>query len=217
VKKAILISLILLFPGIALAQTQERKSETRLNLAVDFNHKTLGVYGREATFTWEGIEVTLEHGFRKDKLLISGFVLGFRREGEIRYDGTYFMAGVFKRFDLKDNKLILYPEIRVLYGVPGTHFNRTWVESTGLETVRYAKLYPVRNADVPFIYVKRFGWYYPEILLTMRTNMWRFNFDVVAGARIMRFGAVESDFQEVNSKILTTIVPIIKIRTGIRF
>src|SRR3989338_5305932 len=199
-KKIILLGVIMLlfYPAIS-------RSQSRVNFRLDTSGRTISAFDKEESFSWQAWQVDFEQEWAKNKLFLSGFDIGFRKEGKVfLYDGTYLVFGTFRR--LNSGNLAFYANADVLYGFPGLRFNRAWEKRSGIELVSYTKLYFVRNAGIPGMIVGKAGVVYPELSVTLRRKLGRFNIDGIAGVRLMKFGIIESDFN--NSLTDTKLVPI---------
>lgn len=205
----LILLLIIIFPNTS-------RADTRINFRLDMNGRRIDVYGLKEPFLWYGVQADIEQEWKTNKVLISGFNFGLRKEGDrYTYDGSYAVLGVFKRFGRGNWNF--NPSVEVLYGFPGITFDRTWEDRQGSKLKGYTRLYLARNIDIPEIKVKNSGVLYPQVSLVIRRKLGHFNVDSVIGARLMRFGMVQSDFIHSKSEERIVPVPSFAIRTGFKF
>lgn len=202
-----LVALFCLLPQFA-------QADGRINLRLDFTEADVrGAYNNVA-IGWPGFEVELEKAFKKHKIVASGVSLGVRREafygftafGETsdvqRWDeGTYLTLRVYRSFNLSGQKSwSINPSFAILYGIPGTTLDRTIATSRADGRLDYTHVFPVRNAGVwkplaePADIGTNSAMLYPEVSLSFKKRLVKggINLEWLAGARMIRFGVIDS-------------------------
>jgi len=213
-------------------------SDGRINFRIDFTHANIDGAYNDVGIGWQGFEVEIEKAFATHKVVLSGFSLGVRRElwygftgfGETksvqRWDeGTYLTFRLYRSFDLShDRSWSIGPSLAIVYGVPGTTLDRTIAarqEDGGLD---YTHVFPMRNADVPKLLAEKAviatdsALLYPDVSVSIRKRLARggISLEWIGGARIIRFGIVESSHQGDLFEDRRTIVPSVGMRVGFR-
>ena len=202
-----LVALFCLFPQFA-------QADGRINLRIDFSEADVrGAYNNVA-IGWPGFEVELEKAFKKHKIVASGVSLGVRREafygftafGETRDvqrwdEGTYLTLRVYRSFNMPGQKSwSINPSFAILYGIPGTTLDRTISTSRADGRLDYTHVFPVRNAGVwkplaePADIGTNSAMLYPEMSLSFKKQLVKggINLEWLAGARMIRFGVIDS-------------------------
>ena len=156
------------------------------------NHSSLtrwdvALFGTDYDLVSAKLEV--ESYFGDTLLQLSGFSLGYRKDGLRRAEPGHMLSGsVFRDLDLK--VFVVKLGAGVEWGMPSLNFDQTEFASGTDGTVRYRHTSIQRNADVPFVGTTADGAVYPFIELSivqrpsiwlfetgMRINIIRFNFD----------------------------------------
>ncbi len=134
-------------------------------------------------------KLEVESYFGDTLLQLSGFSLGYRKDGLRRAEPGHMLSGsVFRDLDLRLFALKLGAGLE--WGMPSLNFDRTEFRFDTDGTVRYLHKYIERNADVPFVGTTTDGVVYPfiEVSIVQRPSIWifetgmrigitRFNFD----------------------------------------
>jgi len=226
---AVLAALIMLIPKHAY-------SDGRISGRIDFNHTTVEGAFNNVGLGWQGFEVELDNEFKTNKVVLSGFSIGVRREliygfsglgttkGVHRWDeGTYLLLRLYRTFEM-DGGWSIGPSFAILYGVPGTTLDRTRGEPRGESGFDYTHIFPVRNTDVPKVLaeaadlVTDSALFYPEASVSLRRRLARGGIMVewLAGVRVMRFGIVDSNNQGDFYNQKRVFIPTIGMRAGFR-
>ena len=134
-------------------------------------------------------KVEIETYFPDTFLQLSGFSLGYRKDGLQRAEWGHLLHGtLFRDFDLQAFALKIGGGIE--WGIPSLEFDQTEFGFDGDGTTRYRHTYIHRNADIPLFGTRTDGAVYPfgEISVVqrpwlllfeagMRVNIIKFNFD----------------------------------------
>lgn len=226
-----LVALFCLFPQFA-------QADGRINLRIDFSEADVrGAYNNVA-IGWPGFEVELEKAFKKHKIVASGVSLGVRREafygftafGETRDvqrwdEGTYLTLRVYRSFNLSGQKSwSINPSFAILYGIPGTTLDRTISTSRADGRLDYTHVFPMRNAGVwkplaePADIGTNSAMLYPEMSLSFKKRLVKggINLEWLAGARMIRFGVIDSSDQGDRFDERRTWTPSFGMRLGFR-
>lgn len=209
-KRTIFVLFSILLP-VSYAQAQ-----TRVLAKVDSTKGSVA----DQEFEWYAVEAEVEKSFKKNKLLLSGFAIGLRRETQTkRWDeGTYFTFRTFRTQRIfKKHPIEVIPSVTVLWGSPGVTLNRTAQERYD-EFIPYVSVFPLRNAGVPQFDVTNAGLIYPEISLAVRKTFLKniISVEPVVGVRIIRFGVVEYNGIESHYHEETGFLPTLGFRVGLR-
>jgi hypothetical protein len=200
---ALVISLTLSAPARAqepatAGQDGGRKSGTYLQ--VGLAHGQGNIFRQSSLTNWDvelfgtdydlvSAKVEVETYFADTFLQISGFSLGYRKDGVRRAEwGHMFSASLFRDFDAK--LFAVKVGAGVEWGMPSLNFDKTEFAFADDGTVRYRHTYMHRNADVPFVGTTVDGAVYPIVEVSivqrpsfllfelgMRLGITRFNFD----------------------------------------
>ena len=226
-----LVALFCLLPQFA-------QADGRINLRLDFTEADVrGAYNNVA-IGWPGFEVELEKAFKKHKIVASGVSLGVRREafygftafGETsdvqRWDeGTYLTLRVYRSFNLSGQKSwSINPSFAILYGIPGTTLDRTISTSRADGRLDYTHVFPMRNAGVwkplaePADISTNSAMLYPEVSLSFKKRLVKggINLEWLAGARMIRFGVIDSSEAGDRFDERRTFTPSFGMRLGFR-
>lgn len=212
-------------------------SDGRISGRVDFSRTTVeGPYNHVA-LGWQGFEVEIDNEFKSNKVVLSGFSVGVRRElffgfsgfgttrGVHRWDeGTYLMFRMYRNFDVAAKTWSIGPSFALLYGIPGTVLDRTTGATRGAAEHEYTHIFPVRNADVPTLLadyadlVRDSALFYPEASLSIKRRFagGGIVFEWLAGARVIRFGIVDSNSQGDLFSVKRLFIPSVGLRAGFR-
>lgn len=226
-----LAALVCLLPRFASA-------DGRLNVRFDFTQANVRGAFNDVGIAWPGFEVELEKAFKTHKVVASGFSLGVRREafygftafgetkGVQRWDeGTYLTLRVYRSFNVPGQKSwSISPSLAILYGIPGTTLDRTIATSRSDGVLDYTHVFPMRNAGVwkPLAEPADIGtssaMLYPEASLSIRKRLARggINLEWLAGARMIRFGVIDSSDQGDRFDERRTFTPSFGMRLGFR-
>ena len=212
-------------------------SEGRITGRVDFNRTIVEGAVKDVGLDWQGFDIELDNEFKTNKVVLSGFSIGIRRElfygfsglgmtkGIHRWDeGTYLMFRLYRAFAIVGNQWSIGPSFAILYVIPGTTLDRTVGETRGESGLDYAHIFPVRNTTVPNTLaevadlVSDSAMVYPEASVSLRRRFagGAFMIEWLAGIRVMRFGIVESnsDGDFFNQKRM--LIPSVGMRAGFR-
>ena len=230
-RRVMLAALLCLFPRFACA-------DGRLNVRFVLNQANVRGAFNDVGFAWPGFEVELERAFRTHNIVASGLSVGVRREafygfsafgetrGVQRWDeGTYLTLRVNQSFRLPGNQSwFIGPSFAILYGIPGTTLDRTIATSRAAGGVDYTHVFPMRNASVPQPLAAQAdigtgsAVLYPEVSLTLRKRLVKggINLEWIAGARVIRFGVIDSSDQGDRFDERRTFTPSFGMRLGFR-
>jgi hypothetical protein len=190
------------------------EAQTRILGTLDLTNGS--VAGQELRF--QAAEAEVEKSFKKNRLFLSGFALGIRREAGVRKwdEGVYLTFRTFRRQKLLFG-LEAIPSLTVLWGSPGTTLNRTTQERYE-EFIPYTNVFPLRNAGVPKFDIEEAGLIYPEISVALRKTFLKniFSVEPVVGVRVIRFGVIEYDGADSSYREDTALLPTVAIRFGVR-
>lgn len=189
------------------------QAQTLVLVKVDANQAT--VAGQE--LKWDALEVEVEKSFKKNKIFLSGFAVGLRKESEGWNEGIYLTFRTFrKQIFFKRHPLEVIPSVTVLWGSPGTTYNRTSQERFD-EFIPYINVFPLRNVDLPKFSIDNAGLIYPELSVAVRKSFLRIlSLEPVVGVRLIRFGVVEYDGHQSVYDERTAILPTVGLRIGLR-
>lgn len=226
----VLATLMILIP-------HDAYSDGRINVRVDFNRTTIDGAYNDVGLGWQGFEVELDNEFKTNKVVLSGFSFGIRRElfdgfsgsgttsGVHRWDeGTYLMFRMYRNFDLSGRKWSIGPSFAILYGIPGTTLDRTIGQTRGDGAYDYTHIFPIRNTDLPKPLVAKAdlvtdsALFYPEASFSIRRRLagGGIVFEWLAGVRVIRFGIVDSNSQGDLFSEKRLLIPSIGMRVGFR-
>lgn len=185
-------------------------AETRVNAKIDFAHAAVSGYGLGESVGWRGFEGEMES--LNHYKWIPDFAIGMRREDRIIYHGTF----IFVRFSKKVKtwrKTDIRPSLGIYYGSPSMRFTQTkWNDGR----TAYIRIFQSHNVTIPFREYHS-GVLYPEIGVEFRKNWKRFNFGLVPGVQILRFGIVRSNGDGTSDfQTKTVLAPVIGFRVGFR-
>src|SRR5262245_45663740 len=229
-RAAVIATLLLLIPRYAY-------SDGRINGRMDFSHTSVEGAYNDVGLGWQGLEVELENEFKTNKVVLSGFSFGLRRElfhgftgfgtvsGVHRWDeGTYLMFRVYRLFAVGGNSWSIGPSFAIFYGIPGTTLDRTSGEGRGDGGHDYTHIFPIRNTDVPQVLaetadlVRDSALFYPEASVSLRRRIagGGIVLEWLAGVRVMRFGIVDSNSQGDLFSEKRMLIPSVGLRVGFR-
>ncbi len=116
------------------------------------------LFGSDYDLTSVGMEI--ESYFAKNHLLLSGWSAGYRKD-DLRYAdyGHMLYVKTFRVFDLK--VIEIKTSAGGEWGMPSASFDKTRFNYDTDGSISYHHTYPVKNAPVPFVGVKRGGAFYP--------------------------------------------------------
>ena len=187
------------------------QAQTRVSAKVDATDSSVA----DQELNWRGIEFEAEHGFKRNKLLLSGFAAGIRKESERWDEGVYLSFRTFRREELSGFQII--PSITVLWGSPGLTLNRATQERYG-EFVPYKRIFPLRNAEVPGFDIENAGLIYPELSVAVRKTFFKnlVSIEPVLGVRVIKFGIAEYDGVNSGYRKDTAFLPSLGLRVGLK-
>ena len=197
-----IVVLFIITPNISYAQI-------RINAKLDISSSEINNTGIK--FAWDGKEIEIEKEFEENRLFISGFAIGARKEGHKLVEGSYLYARVYRKHAIIGN-LELNPSIGIVYGHPGLRFERTEFDEEN-----YTHVNLVRNIDIPFYNIKKTAVLYPEISLALRKQLKRFNIEPVVSVKIMRYGILKSNYYTGEYKEKIILSPSLGMRVGFKF
>lgn len=190
------------------------QAQTRISASVDQAYAFVSVGDFNPHFRWYAFSLEAEHEFKKDKLGISGFALGVRKEGKDIYDGTYITGRLFHAFDTQRFSLIVSGGF--VYGLAGTQFDRTKLIYKDGQVAGYKNISMIRNIHVPTgAKIDKTGILQPVIDARIRKYMGRFFIEGRSGIRLARFSLTESDFK--NGKYREQLTPMPSFSIGVGF
>lgn len=190
-------------------------NENRLIFGASVNRLTVGAFGHHESFAWDEKAVEIEMDLGNERSFISGLGVGFRKSGPRLNEGAYLTVRVFKRLDV--GSVELHPSLTIVYGTPGAQFDRSMLQRRDGDVIGYTHVYPERNVPIPAGGVHKSGIMYPEISLAFRKKFRRLNIEPVIGLKLMRFGAVQSDFSSGRNDRMFGVAPTFAVRAGFRF
>jgi len=228
---AMLTALLCLAPQLAHA-------DGRLNVRFDLTEANVRGAFTQVGMAWPGFEVELEKTFKTHKIVASGFALGVRREafygftafgetkGVQRWDeGTYLMLRMFRTVRLPHNSSwLIGPSVAIFYGIPGTTLDRTITTSAATGGPYFTHVFPMRNAEVPQTLAtqadvgRSSAILYPEVSLSIKKRLIKggVTLEWLAGARMIRFGVIDSSDQGDRFDERRTFTPTAGMRLGLR-
>jgi hypothetical protein len=217
--------------------SRDAYSEGRITGRVDFNRTTVDGAFKDVGLDWQGFDIELDNEFKTDKVVLSGFAVGVRRElfygfsglgmtKDIhRWDeGTYLTVRLYRAFAIDGNRWSIGPSFAILYGIPGTTLDRTVGETRSESGLDYAHIFPVRNTEVPNTLaaaadlVSDSAMFYPEASVSLRRRFagGALMIEWLAGVRVMRFGIVESNGEGDSFNQKRMFIPTVGLRAGFR-
>ena len=205
---ALASTLILMLPASLAAQQSpggdapdQRKGGTYVKLGLA--HWQRNIFGGQSLTRWEGnlfgsdfdltsAALEIETYFDRTHLQLSGWSVGYRKDVlRLRDSGHMVHAGLFRSFDLT------VFEVRtsggVEWGVPSLNFDTTVFDDRDDGTVRYNHVFPVKNANVPFVGTREDGAVYPFVELSVVQRPGRFLIE--GGMRMNIVGFRFDDFE----------------------
>jgi hypothetical protein len=214
-------------------------AQGRINFRIDFNHTNIEGAYNDVGVGWQGLEVEFEKEFTPDKVVLSGFSFGIRRElfygftgfgttsNVHRWDeGTYLMFRLFRAFDFSSERSwSIGPSLAILYGIPGTTLDRTTGGNVADGTSDYTHVFPMRNSDVPKLVAQKAalvsdssGLLYPELSMLIRRRLAKGGIvlDWLIGVRVIRFGIVDSNTNGDVFSDKRMFIPSVGMRVGFR-
>lgn len=210
----IVISLIVfIFIGFLPVYAQQ------VNVRFDTAITAVESFGHKADYRWNGIEIEVGHEFKKDKLwTVSGFTLGYRKEGDMGYGGNFVFGRAYHKFQARHFDLIVSGS--AVYGLPSTYLNRSWQEHDSFNQLSYVRFYPVRGRDVSIDPIDGTGVIYPEFTAGIRKKIFKnLALEPFLGVRFLRFGTEQSSFENevYKEREILKMVPVLGFRMGIVF
>jgi hypothetical protein len=213
--------------------------EGRINFRIDFNHTNIEGAHNNVGVGWQGVEIEFEKEFSPDKVVLSGFSFGLRRElfygftgfgtssNVHRWDeGTYLMLRLYKTFDFSTERAwSIGPSFAILYGIPGTTLDRTVGANVADGASDYTHVFPIRNSDLPKIVANKAalvedssGLLYPEASMLIRRRLAKGGIvlDWIVGVRVIRFGIVDSNADGDVFSDRRMFIPSVGMRVGFR-
>jgi len=213
--------------------------EGRINFRIDFNRTNIEGAYNDVGVSWQGVEVEFEKEFTPDKVVLSGFSLGIRRElfygftgfgttsNVHRWDeGTYLMLLRYKTFDFSSERAwSVGPSGAILYGIPGTTLDRTTGVLGADGVYDYTHVFPMRNSDLPKLVARKAalvedssGLLYPEASMLIRRRLAKGGIvlDWLVGVRVIRFGIVDSNSDGDVVSDRRMFIPSVGMRVGFR-
>jgi hypothetical protein len=213
-------------------------ADGRINVRIDFSRANADGAYNDVRISWQGLEVEIEKGFAKPKIVASGFSFGVRRElfygftafgetkGVQRWDeGTYLTLRVYRSFAVsRDRTWSMNPSFAILYGTPGTTLDRTIAARQEDGSLDYTHVFPLRNADVPKLLADKANvgtnsaLVYPEVSVSIKKRLagGGMNFEWLGSVRIIRFGIIDSTDRGDFFNERQTFVPSFGMRVGFR-
>lgn len=189
-KKLILAITLVAVAGLyhqASAQTQsaENKNIPATYLKFGLTHWQGDTYG--FVYNLNGLNVEIESYFSSNHLLLSGWSMGYRKDGlQMVETGQMLNFRVFRNFGLK------WLEVKTGggadWGSPSLMFDKTKFDQPTKTAINYTHVYPVRNSNIPFIGTPTDGILYPFLDLTVAKRMGPFIVEAGSRANIIRFG-----------------------------
>ena len=169
---ALVSTLVLVLPA-SLAAQQPRQADSPgqggggTYLKLGLAHWQRNIFGSRSLTRWRGnlfgsdfdltsAALEIETYFDRPHLQLSGWSLGYRKDA-LRYSDSGHMvhAGLFRSFNLAVFELRTSGGVE--WGVPSLNFDTTVFDDRDDGIVRYNHVFPVKNADIPFIGTKKDG------------------------------------------------------------
>lgn len=169
-------------------------------LQVGIAHGQGNIFRRSSLTDWDvalfgtdydlvSAKLEVETYFSDTFLQLSGFSIGYRKDGVRRAEwGHLFSGSLFRDFDVKLFAVKVGAGLE--WGMPSLNFDKTEFAFADDGTVRYRHTYIHRNADVPFVGTTVDGAVYPIVEVSivqrpsflvfevgMRLGITRFNID----------------------------------------
>ena len=195
----------LALPAIGGAQeslpgTSDRQRKSGIYLQVGIAHGQGDLFSHSSLTQWDvalfgtdydlvSAKLEFESYFSDTFLQLSGFSVGYRKDGVRRVEwGHMFSGSLFRDFDAK--VFAVKVGAGAEWGMPSLTFDQTEFAFANDGIVRYRHTYMHRNADVPFVGTTIDGTVYPFVEVSivqrpafllfeigMRIGITRFNFD----------------------------------------
>lgn len=221
-KRLILAITLVMVTGLycqASAQTEsvESKNIPATYLKFGLTHWQGDTYG--FVYNLNGLNVEIEHYFSSNHLFLSGWSIGYRKDGvQMVETGQMLNLKVFRNFDLK------WLEVKTGggadWGSPSLMFDKTKFDQLTTTVINYAHVYPIRNSNIIFIGTSTDGILYPFLDLTVAKRMGPFIVEAGSRANIIRFGKdnyhIVNNFIELDSHNEKKIIQTVFVNFGLK-
>lgn len=122
---------------------QEDLGSSYYAVNTSFYHSEGRLEGENYSFNHAGLD--LERNWSKNKLWLSGWSLGYRREElDKKHFGHFINFGVFRKFKIVAG-IYIKPSIKLEWGLPSDRLDHTVFHEDG----SYTYVYLLRNSDLP--------------------------------------------------------------------
>ncbi|MEE2638805.1 MAG: hypothetical protein VYE68_16405 [Acidobacteriota bacterium] len=200
-------------------------------LTVGLGHGQGDLFSRSSLTEWDlalfgtnydlvSAKVEVDRYFGDTFLQLSGFSLGYRKDGARRLEWGHMTYGLlFRDFDLSVLALKLGAGIE--WGLPSVNFDQTEFAFADDGTVRYRHTYIHRNADVPFVGTTVDGAVYPVVELSVVQRPWFLLFETGMRVGVIRFNFDDFEVSPTDDLIEVSVrkrvlVPTLFVDVGIR-
>ena len=207
----------------------DRKSGTYLT--VGLGHGQGDLFSRSSLTEWDlalfgtnydlvSAKVEVDSYFGDTFLQLSGFSIGYRKDGVRRLEWGHMVHGLlFRDFDL--SVLALKFGAGVEWGLPSVNFDQTEFVFADDGTVRYRHTYIHRNVDVPFVGTTVDGAVYPVVELSVVQRPWFLLFETGLRMGVIRFNFDDFEVSPTDELSAVSIrkrvlVPMLFVDVGIR-
>jgi len=198
-------------------------SDNYFSIGLDSSVARVNFLNSKQTFEWSGAQIDFTQEWDKDKIFLSGWSFGIRKQSLHKFERElYLVAGFFKDFDDFIATGNLKWDMRVwgqaVYGIPSYKFSRVTEKYVKDNFIGYYRTFLVTQFDVPGQRVGRAGVLYPIISISAERNFGIINFEPMLGFRILRFGFVESeDSALLYSENKLVVAPTYGLKIGVKF
>lgn len=165
------------------AFAQEKKGGVFLK--VDFMKSEGAV--QNVSHNADSVSVEIESNFAKDKLFLSGWALGYRKEDIHFVDaGHYFSLRTFHNFDLHFTNMQL--GIGEEWGYPSLTSEKTISGIDANHPEAFSHVFLIRNSSVPALGADHDGTLYPFVTMTLSKKVGIFKLEGGLRMDIRKFG-----------------------------
>ena len=153
-----------------------------------------------ADYELTSLKLSMETYFGDSVLQLSGLSVGYRKDSlNLAESGHMINVMLFRDFNIKTFTLKVGSGIE--WGIPSLNFDKTRMDTSDNETLRYRHTYINRNTDVPFVETRTDGTVYPFLELSIAQRPW--GFLVETGVRLNFISFNLDDYRVSKSDQLT--------------
>lgn len=206
--------LAFLILGYAEVSAQENKDKAFHVLNFGFYHSEGTLKGEHYSFNHLGLD--LEKNWDRNKIGLSGWSLGYRKEElNKKHFGHFVNFGVFRRFDVWSG-FYVKPGLKLEWGLPSDRLDHTMFREDG----SYTYVYLLRNSNLPRE-INRGFFFWPVVDIKVGRTVSKFVFE--AGLRggysevvVEKYRFPKEDFQfEIDKN--RVVIPSAVVTVGIKF